>query len=291
MRRCSPPRSRRLRGCCSGRSACRTPAARERHPRAAAAAPPARRRGTAADRRARRQPDGGPRPAPAESYPTLLQQTARRRRVPLRRRQRRRVRRHVGGRPLPARLGARRRRARADCRPRRQRRAARAAGRRVEAEPVAHHRAGAGRGTSGCCWPAWKRRRTSAATTSSHSIRCTRRSPGSISVPLVPFLLEGVAADPALNQRDGIHPTAEGARMVADNVWTALKPLVEDDSRERPGRKAPPGHDRASRRFENGDERRRTAHHPAPAVPARRRRASSCRSSGRRAAANPRCSA
>jgi len=46
-------------------------------------------------------------------------------------------------------------------------------------------------------------------------------------VALVPFLLQGVAADPALNQRDGIHPTAEGARIVADNVWTALRPLVE----------------------------------------------------------------
>jgi acyl-CoA thioesterase-1 len=46
-------------------------------------------------------------------------------------------------------------------------------------------------------------------------------------VPLVPFLLQGVAADPALNQRDGIHPTAEGARIVADNVWTVLQPLVE----------------------------------------------------------------
>jgi acyl-CoA thioesterase-1 len=47
-------------------------------------------------------------------------------------------------------------------------------------------------------------------------------------VPLVPFLLEGVAADPALNQRDGIHPTAEGARLVANNVWTVLKPLVAE---------------------------------------------------------------
>jgi acyl-CoA thioesterase I len=50
-------------------------------------------------------------------------------------------------------------------------------------------------------------------------------------IPLVPFLLDGVAANPALNQRDGIHPTAEGARLVADNVWTALKPLVEDQRR------------------------------------------------------------
>jgi acyl-CoA thioesterase-1 len=50
-------------------------------------------------------------------------------------------------------------------------------------------------------------------------------------IPLVPFLLDGVAGNPALNQRDGIHPTAEGARLVADNVWTVLKPLVEDRRR------------------------------------------------------------
>lgn len=44
---------------------------------------------------------------------------------------------------------------------------------------------------------------------------------------LVPFLLEGVAGIDAMNQRDGIHPTAAGARKVADNVWAALKPLAE----------------------------------------------------------------
>lgn len=50
-------------------------------------------------------------------------------------------------------------------------------------------------------------------------------------VPLVPFLLERVAAITALNQADGIHPNAEGAQIVADNVWSALKPVVEDDAR------------------------------------------------------------
>lgn len=39
---------------------------------------------------------------------------------------------------------------------------------------------------------------------------------------LIPFLLENVAANPALNQPDGIHPTAEGAKIVADNVWAVL---------------------------------------------------------------------
>jgi acyl-CoA thioesterase-1 len=46
-------------------------------------------------------------------------------------------------------------------------------------------------------------------------------------VPLVPFLLEGVAAIPQLNQRDGIHPTAEGDRIIADTVWKVLKPVLE----------------------------------------------------------------
>lgn len=44
---------------------------------------------------------------------------------------------------------------------------------------------------------------------------------------LVPFLLEGVGGDPRLNQADGIHPTAEGHRIVAENVWKVLKPLLE----------------------------------------------------------------
>jgi acyl-CoA thioesterase-1 len=45
-------------------------------------------------------------------------------------------------------------------------------------------------------------------------------------VPLVPFLLQDVAGIDRLNQRDGIHPTAEGAQIVAKNVWTVLKPLL-----------------------------------------------------------------
>ncbi|HET8714827.1 MAG TPA: arylesterase [Holophagaceae bacterium] len=46
-------------------------------------------------------------------------------------------------------------------------------------------------------------------------------------VAYLPFLLEGVAMRPELNQADGIHPNAEGARKVADTVWTALAPLLE----------------------------------------------------------------
>ncbi|HSN09780.1 MAG TPA: arylesterase [Hanamia sp.] len=42
-------------------------------------------------------------------------------------------------------------------------------------------------------------------------------------IQLVPFLLKGVGGDPKLNQRDGIHPTAEGHKIVAENVWEILK--------------------------------------------------------------------
>jgi acyl-CoA thioesterase I len=45
-------------------------------------------------------------------------------------------------------------------------------------------------------------------------------------VPLAPFLLEGVAGDPRLNQADGIHPTAEGQRVIAERLWRHLKPLL-----------------------------------------------------------------
>lgn len=45
-------------------------------------------------------------------------------------------------------------------------------------------------------------------------------------VRLIPFLLEGVAGDPALNQADGIHPNPEGARRVADLVWQSLEPVL-----------------------------------------------------------------
>jgi acyl-CoA thioesterase-1 len=45
---------------------------------------------------------------------------------------------------------------------------------------------------------------------------------------LVPFLLEGVAGVPALNQSDLIHPTAEGHVVVAENVWEVLGPVLTE---------------------------------------------------------------
>jgi acyl-CoA thioesterase-1 len=44
--------------------------------------------------------------------------------------------------------------------------------------------------------------------------------------PLAPFLLDGVAGNAHLNQPDGIHPTAEGQKIIADSLWPHLKPLL-----------------------------------------------------------------
>lgn len=46
-------------------------------------------------------------------------------------------------------------------------------------------------------------------------------------VQRLPFLLEGVALNPKLMQRDALHPTAEGCEIVAGNVLAALKPLLK----------------------------------------------------------------
>lgn len=45
---------------------------------------------------------------------------------------------------------------------------------------------------------------------------------------LVPFLLEGVGGVAALNQEDGIHPTAEGHAEIAETVWRTLEPVLRD---------------------------------------------------------------
>lgn len=46
-------------------------------------------------------------------------------------------------------------------------------------------------------------------------------------IKLIPFLLEGVGGVRKLNQRDGIHPTPAGHRLVARNVWAVLQPLLQ----------------------------------------------------------------
>jgi acyl-CoA thioesterase I len=49
-------------------------------------------------------------------------------------------------------------------------------------------------------------------------------------VLFIPFLLDKVAGQPALNQADGIHPNPRGAAIVADTVWSVLKPLLDQIS-------------------------------------------------------------
>lgn len=57
------------------------------------------------------------------------------------------------------------------------------------------------------------------------------------SLPLIPFLLEGVGGEKSLNQADGIHPTAEGYRMVVENVLKSLLPVLNERSPAKTGMK------------------------------------------------------
>jgi acyl-CoA thioesterase-1 len=46
-------------------------------------------------------------------------------------------------------------------------------------------------------------------------------------IEFMPFIMLGIALDPKLNQQDGIHPNAEGEKIMTDNVYKALKPLLK----------------------------------------------------------------
>lgn len=46
-------------------------------------------------------------------------------------------------------------------------------------------------------------------------------------IPLIPFLLDGVAGNPALIQDDGLHPRAEAQPRILDNVWAVLEPVLK----------------------------------------------------------------
>jgi len=49
---------------------------------------------------------------------------------------------------------------------------------------------------------------------------------GKNNITLIPFLLEHVGGIPSLNQGDGIHPNVEGHKIVANNVWAVLSPML-----------------------------------------------------------------
>lgn len=51
-------------------------------------------------------------------------------------------------------------------------------------------------------------------------------------VVFIPFLLERVAGEKSLNLEDGIHPNAEGTKIVADTVYRALKPMLDKARQE-----------------------------------------------------------
>jgi acyl-CoA thioesterase-1 len=55
-------------------------------------------------------------------------------------------------------------------------------------------------------------------------------------VPLVPFLLEGIALNAGLMQADGIHPNEAGQPRLLGNVWPALVPLLEKSAHLEPSR-------------------------------------------------------
>ena len=61
-----------------------------------------------------------------------------------------------------------------------------------------------------------------------------------LGIPLVPFLLDGVAGVRELNQDDGIHPTPRGHDRLASNVWPYLEPALRDWWTGHPGGGDPP---------------------------------------------------
>ena len=54
-------------------------------------------------------------------------------------------------------------------------------------------------------------------------------------IPFVPFFLEGVAARQEVNQVDGIHPNAAGYRIIEENLWPILKPLLAHSPKQESG--------------------------------------------------------
>ena len=154
------------------------------------------------------------------------------------------------------------------------------------AQPRADHRAGAGARHHG-----HSRRDGSAAELRP---RLHRRIPpglsgaraSSISVALVPFLLQGVAgnrgAEPARRHPSHGRRRAHRRGQGLDGARNRSPTAQSEDA---------PDHDRAARRLQDGHERQRAAHHPSSADAADSARASSSRSSGHRAAASRRCSA
>ncbi|GAB6043513.1 arylesterase [Endothiovibrio diazotrophicus] len=73
-------------------------------------------------------------------------------------------------------------------------------------------------------------------------------------VPLVPFLLEGVALRPEWMQADGLHPTAEGQPTLLENVWRHLFPLLAEEDHGRDDRNTNTAPALAAERTPHGQE-------------------------------------
>ena len=56
---------------------------------------------------------------------------------------------------------------------------------------------------------------------------CTRQLSKAYGVPLIPFILDGIALDRTLMQGDGIHPNAAGQPKLLDNAWPALEKEIK----------------------------------------------------------------
>ena len=116
---------------------------------------------------------------------------------------------------------------------RRQRRTARAAGGRAARQPRADGAAVTGGRAPACSWWAFVCRPTTGQRYGEHFADVYPDLAQQFSVPLVPFLLQDVALDPALMQEDGMHPNAAGEPAVLDNVWPHLKSASQQESLER----------------------------------------------------------
>ena len=101
----------------------------------------------------------------------------------------------------------------------RQRRAARSARRAPAREPAGHDRAEPGRAGRRRSSRASRFRPITGGRTPRRCASPIPSSPASFGIPLVGFLMEDVALNAALMQSDGMHPNAQGNRVMMENVW------------------------------------------------------------------------
>ena len=77
-------------------------------------------------------------------------------------------------------------------------------------------------------WCKWRLLPISGVITPRDSTVSTSGLPTKTGITLLPFLLDGVAGNPRLNQGDGIHPNPAGSKIVAENMWRGLEQELRD---------------------------------------------------------------